>query len=286
MNRSLPLLLATAMLVTTAIAAAQDARTIPMRDFFRNPERAFFRISSDGKTLSFMQPWERRMNIYVQPVGSTSEPVRITSEKDRDIAELLLEGSEPRRLPQGRRRRRERPCRRRGQARRGAEGRDAVPRRQGADRRRARRIPEPHARRPQSAQQGGLRRLRAGPRHRRADARRREPGQHHVVGRRPRGQDPLRGRHRRRQQHVSVPRQRRGGVQAGADHDVPRLVRAAVLHRGQQEALCGIEPRPRQGRDRAGRPRHRQGREDGRTSATTSTSRASRGRSTASARTT
>jgi len=71
---------------------AQSTGPIPMRDFFRNPERAYFRISSDGKTLSFMQPWERRMNIYVQPAGGNSEPVRITAEKDRDIPDYFWKG--------------------------------------------------------------------------------------------------------------------------------------------------------------------------------------------------
>jgi len=77
--------IAGAMLVTglTGAAAAQSAADIPMRDFFRNPDRAYYRISGDGKTLSFMQPWEQRRNIYVQPIGSTQEPTRITAEKDR-----------------------------------------------------------------------------------------------------------------------------------------------------------------------------------------------------------
>ncbi|NDP43895.1 MAG: S9 family peptidase [Aromatoleum sp.] len=73
-------------------ALAQTAAPIPMRDFFRHPDRAYFRISSDGKTLSFMQPWERRMNIYVQPVGTTVEPLRITAEKDRDIPNYFWKG--------------------------------------------------------------------------------------------------------------------------------------------------------------------------------------------------
>ena len=78
----------------SAPASAQPSGTIPMRDFFRNPDRAYFRISGDGKTLSFMQPWERRMNIYVQPVGSTAEPVRITAEKDRDIPDYFWKGAD------------------------------------------------------------------------------------------------------------------------------------------------------------------------------------------------
>jgi len=74
-------------------AAAQSAEQIPMRDFFRNPDRAYYRISGDGKTLSFMQPWERRMNIFIQPVGSSQDPVRITSEKDRDITDYFWKGA-------------------------------------------------------------------------------------------------------------------------------------------------------------------------------------------------
>jgi len=74
-------------------AGAQSASDIPMRDFFRNPDRAYYRISGDGRTLSFMQPWERRKNIYVQPVGSTGEPVRLTSERDRDIADYFWKGA-------------------------------------------------------------------------------------------------------------------------------------------------------------------------------------------------
>ena len=73
-------------------AVAQGADTIPMRDFFRHPERAYFRVSSDGKTLSFMQPWEQRMNVFVQPVGSKAEPKRITAETDRDIPDYFWKG--------------------------------------------------------------------------------------------------------------------------------------------------------------------------------------------------
>jgi len=88
-----PAFVGTVLVLATAVSAlAQSRDLIPMKDFFRNPERAYFRIASDGKTLSFMQPWERRMNIFVQPVGSTAEPVRITSEKDRDIRDYFWKG--------------------------------------------------------------------------------------------------------------------------------------------------------------------------------------------------
>lgn len=64
---------------------------IPLRDFFRLPDRAHYAISPDGATLAFLQPWERRMNIFVQP-ASGGEAVRITSERDRDIAGFFWKG--------------------------------------------------------------------------------------------------------------------------------------------------------------------------------------------------
>ncbi len=93
MRHYLKTLLSVAVLGAVASSAvAESADTIPMRDFFRHPERAYFRVSSDGKTLSFMQPWEQRMNIFVQPVGSKAEPKRITAETDRDIPNYFWKG--------------------------------------------------------------------------------------------------------------------------------------------------------------------------------------------------
>jgi dipeptidyl aminopeptidase/acylaminoacyl peptidase len=72
-------------------AGAAEAASIPVRDFFRHPERGFFRISPDGKTLAFMQPYERRMNIYVQPIAG-GEPRRLTNETARDISDHFWKG--------------------------------------------------------------------------------------------------------------------------------------------------------------------------------------------------
>src|SRR5207247_2525513 len=53
---------ASAVLVTsTLVSTALAADTIPMRDFFRNPEKTGFQISPDGKTISFLQPYENRL---------------------------------------------------------------------------------------------------------------------------------------------------------------------------------------------------------------------------------
>ena len=50
----------------------------PLTDFFRNPDRGFFRLSDDGRWLSFMEPVSfddapARMNIFVQALEG-SEP--------------------------------------------------------------------------------------------------------------------------------------------------------------------------------------------------------------------
>ncbi len=62
-----------------------QVRQIPLEDFFKNPEKSRFQISPDGKYFSFMGPYESRMNIFVQEIGSDTA-IRLTSEKDRDIA--------------------------------------------------------------------------------------------------------------------------------------------------------------------------------------------------------
>ncbi len=74
--------------------AAGIPKAYPVRDFFANPEKAYFRLSPDGKTLGFMQPVSvdgapRRLNVFVQPLQGSQpvgEPRRLTAETARDIS--------------------------------------------------------------------------------------------------------------------------------------------------------------------------------------------------------
>src|SRR5436189_1556911 len=66
---------------------------IPVRDFFRNPVSRGYDLSPDGQTISFLQPWESRLNIFVRSVGG-GEARRLTSEKDRDIQEYFWKGND------------------------------------------------------------------------------------------------------------------------------------------------------------------------------------------------
>ena len=77
-------LILTFLMTTLVVGADAQATLIPLNDFFRNPEKVAFRISPDGKHLAFMQPWENRLNIFVQEIGKTEE-VQVTFSKERDI---------------------------------------------------------------------------------------------------------------------------------------------------------------------------------------------------------
>ncbi len=83
----------TFLLFVTSIGFAQQVKQIPMRDFFKNPEKAYFQISPDGNYISFTQPYENRMNIFVQARGS-NEAKRVTAVTDRDIAEYFWKGND------------------------------------------------------------------------------------------------------------------------------------------------------------------------------------------------
>lgn len=60
-------------------------KQISLEDFFRNPEKSGFQISPDGKYISFLAPYNKRMNIYVKELGKNGE-TKVTEEKDRDIS--------------------------------------------------------------------------------------------------------------------------------------------------------------------------------------------------------
>jgi len=66
----------------------KEVRLIPMQDLFRNPEKTGFKISPNGEYLSFLMPWQHRLNIFVQKIGE-EQAVRITESTQRDITDYL-----------------------------------------------------------------------------------------------------------------------------------------------------------------------------------------------------
>ena len=70
--------LAALLLFVAPALAAQSPKTIPVRDFFRNPAKAYFQVSQGGKYVSHTEPYQNRMNIMVRPVAG-GEAKRITA---------------------------------------------------------------------------------------------------------------------------------------------------------------------------------------------------------------
>lgn len=89
---------------TAGAATAQAAPPqIPLRDFFRNIDRGYYRVSGDGRMLGFMQPAlgsdgkTRRLNIFVQALDGSrlvGEPRQVTFETARDIANYFWKGGD------------------------------------------------------------------------------------------------------------------------------------------------------------------------------------------------
>src|SRR4051794_29013417 len=86
----MPLLCALAL---TGLPVTASADPIPLRDFFKNTDKASYSISPDGKMLAFRQPWERRMNVFVQPIAG-GPAKRVSEEKTRDVAGYFWKGNE------------------------------------------------------------------------------------------------------------------------------------------------------------------------------------------------
>lgn len=61
-----------------------NAPTLPIEDFFRNPEKTAFSISPDGAFISYLAEYHNRLNIFVEPLDG-GKPRRITSDTVRDI---------------------------------------------------------------------------------------------------------------------------------------------------------------------------------------------------------
>ncbi|MCB0514924.1 MAG: S9 family peptidase [Chitinophagales bacterium] len=70
-----------------------QVKVISVEDFFRNPEKAYYQISPDGQHIAHTEPYENRMNVFVQKIGD-DRVWRVTSLKDRDISEYFWKGNQ------------------------------------------------------------------------------------------------------------------------------------------------------------------------------------------------
>ena len=75
-----------------SMAANAQVRQVPLKDFFKNPEKTGYQISPDGNYFSYLTSWENRLNVFVQKVGS-DDVVRVTSATERDITGYFWKGN-------------------------------------------------------------------------------------------------------------------------------------------------------------------------------------------------
>lgn len=61
-------------------------KPISVEDFMRHPGSFGYVLSPDGNYISYVSAWENRSNVFVKKMNDESEPIRVTSSKDRDIA--------------------------------------------------------------------------------------------------------------------------------------------------------------------------------------------------------
>lgn len=70
-------------------------RKIPLEDFFRNSERTAYQLSPDGQCISYMAPYEDRLNVFVRKVtDDDSAAIRLTSETERSVAGYMWADNE------------------------------------------------------------------------------------------------------------------------------------------------------------------------------------------------
>jgi len=86
------LLLNLIIILFMSMAANAQVRQVPLKDFFKNPEKTGYQISPDGNYFSYLTSWENRLNVFVQKVGS-DDVVRVTSATERDITGYFWKGN-------------------------------------------------------------------------------------------------------------------------------------------------------------------------------------------------
>ena len=72
---------------------AELAPLLPLEDFFKDPEKAAYRISPNGQMILFRAPHMGRMNVFVQNLGDTSA-TPITHETERSIYSAFWESDD------------------------------------------------------------------------------------------------------------------------------------------------------------------------------------------------
>jgi len=64
--------------ITFLCTCKQKAAPIPVIDFFKTPEKVAYRISPDGKYISYLKPYKDKQNLFIQSLSSGKEQMATT----------------------------------------------------------------------------------------------------------------------------------------------------------------------------------------------------------------
>ena len=95
-SRNVIFLLACIAIIALAVIHAcdsQKSQLIPLREFFKNPKKTSFKLSPDGKYLSYKAPCQSRLNIFVKKIGE-DKANQITKTTERDIGEYFWKNND------------------------------------------------------------------------------------------------------------------------------------------------------------------------------------------------
>jgi dipeptidyl aminopeptidase/acylaminoacyl peptidase len=67
-----------AIVVTLCACKQNTVRQIPVSDFFKTPEKSYFKISPDGKYISYLRPFKDKQNIYIKSLVTGAEIMATT----------------------------------------------------------------------------------------------------------------------------------------------------------------------------------------------------------------
>lgn len=62
----------------------EKAPIVPLKDFFKNPDIAYFMLSPVGDKIAFTKPYKNRMNVFTSTLGG-KDTTQITFIEDRDV---------------------------------------------------------------------------------------------------------------------------------------------------------------------------------------------------------
>jgi len=71
--------------LTWACKGASNTEDIPIDDFFKTQDKAYYRISPDGKSLSYLKLQDKKLDLFVEDIASGNS-VQITHLKEKSIS--------------------------------------------------------------------------------------------------------------------------------------------------------------------------------------------------------